>query len=1813
MNDDFYYSDDDGMSIERISEAEANEIREIEGIEDNADYSGEDIFDPNGEESALVPQEERSTPDNPLFDPETGERIPNGYTRKDWDKRKEAIAKKQAEIKARVEKERKAFEQEQQRQMQLSEEEAYLQRQYEAEEAARENLEGVVAGSGEDNIISESVDFVDENTLNSIPEETNPFQESINNNVPDNWQEEFSYSIDKENNTITLNHYIGEGEVVTIPSVAYDEEGNSYDVLLSVDENLFSDTNASFVGISSDVPEDNFSEFFERETGISYEEYAEKIENPSILDNEQVSEIKNPEENFSEQAAAEIFHEEAESTYKESEIESQYLHEDAAVEDNLQEESYMEPAFSNIPNEEADFSYGETETESQYIRKETTAEANTLEQPVSAQTSYVEQSSSNTKENSEVAVKDIVDGARNSFTEEHAGSFSDTDNIVSSNNDTTNISSKLEDLNKINSSPAYQMPDAYNDGKSDVSAYMTAEVKAQLNQTVAAQAGSVVITNATALDSDTAGSYGSDNDQSDTFNITKMLENQSTFSSMTGSEIGVNTYVQNHTMSDSVIHVASEIAARKTEANNYKEESVKESNARSYGDSTEKKVVKDIVEGARFDKESNPTASTPTSKEDLTETHSRASESAAKTKIKDYQTIRDAIESVGAMVVHNVANADDSEENDVKQGEKKVREFITDFKMVFGTSGLFAATALDAGMGVRQADLMAKASENGVNEDLLLKISEKKAEVNSFKKGSDLRKNAIKEFEKTKEDLIKELQDKGFSKNEIKDLLKKGLGGSSAAENLAAGIRARNELLKFADKNKGVFTDEQLAFLKSKGFFDTANNSRQISSLTSVFFDKSGNENLSKFNISKQYTNALNGRISGKKLGPSIVDGFGQGAKNGGILGGAAGAAGAAIDPHSYNLRPNLATTDLDLVNMKKLDKVRKKNPDAFTKEQLDVVNYQKMAIKHGKDKERKKAFDKNKFSLKNLLSISLHFLQKLDSDVSVGYGQIMAIKRGAEALYSGIKLLGKATALGAKVGAKVATPPIRFIGRKTGISAAISKATEFIDNKKAALSAAFNAKKSKIKNKALNSKPYKGLSKVKTTLNKSKPVVGIKNKINTAKTLKNGAKKFVTKKAREYRDKALNNTFVRILLLPFKGAGLIAKAINKIATFFKTVGHFILLAVGVIFLVWIILLFITGFFMSFGTSIDLMGRHVIMADQEMIEGWVEKYLALDNEKYEEAVSHAEDDPIDPYVWGGVRLYHYGVYEPTYTSYFNRNNTKCYYHESGTTEKSGATNGFHIIYIDSDGNTIGSNTTNIKDVMSVTTTMIGNDWYSYQTEAEDMQDQLYTILNPEAAYVESEIYACSTGCDTYPQKYVDGDSSKGLNWYSNSAYKAYECNDEEIYEEYERLKEAGVKFFNDETYDYMSKTYYERLVPQTANGCNVKASFKFKRVKVQDAYYEEYITLPSGLTIPDYSTYVPSVWEYQLSTVDYDYSCGGQTYVYTYDSDGYYYRSTSTSPTAYGSMYYSDDEHVSAVNGAGFYGYYSRDYSSTIPHTAIKCCYGHKDLNVYITILTKEDIIEANGGEIEYKVPVSFDHETGEVTEWTTKKTASIYTYTKTNTNLQTLTQAFYGKGGFNSEENIEMINQIYDADWHDLYNVNVYEGAAIPDTLSRETTTSKLDRTLLTDVSATRSTLVTTAYSQVGKIPYYWGGKATSTVISANKFGTTVAADYRGRTKKGLDCSGFVQLMICIAFDLDLDDVGSSTSTLVPSLGLERISYSELQPGDIGMENLPGASSNHIGIYAGGGMWIHCAGSPTNTVVYNNTNCFRYYYSLGD
>lgn len=128
---------------------------------------------------------------------------------------------------------------------------------------------------------------------------------------------------------------------------------------------------------------------------------------------------------------------------------------------------------------------------------------------------------------------------------------------------------------------------------------------------------------------------------------------------------------------------------------------------------------------------------------------------------------------------------------------------------------------------------------------------------------------------------------------------------------------------------------------------------------------------------------------------------------------------------------------------------------------------------------------------------------------------------------------------------------------------------------------------------------------------------------------------------------------------------------------------------------------------------------------------------------------------------------------------------------------------------------------------------------------------------------------------------------------------------------------------------------------------------------------------------------------------------------------------------------------------------------------------------------------------------------------------------------------------------------------------------------------------------SGNRKQVIKTALSLVGMVPYYYGGKPSHTGWD-DSWWSTVSPDHKGRTKKGLDCSGYVQWVFATAgFNGgNLDNRLLSTGSIS---NLQYITKDELQPGDIGLKYQ--GDSKHTGIYMGNDTWIHCSSSGTVVV----------------
>lgn len=144
------------------------------------------------------------------------------------------------------------------------------------------------------------------------------------------------------------------------------------------------------------------------------------------------------------------------------------------------------------------------------------------------------------------------------------------------------------------------------------------------------------------------------------------------------------------------------------------------------------------------------------------------------------------------------------------------------------------------------------------------------------------------------------------------------------------------------------------------------------------------------------------------------------------------------------------------------------------------------------------------------------------------------------------------------------------------------------------------------------------------------------------------------------------------------------------------------------------------------------------------------------------------------------------------------------------------------------------------------------------------------------------------------------------------------------------------------------------------------------------------------------------------------------------------------------------------------------------------------------------------------------------------------------------------------TEENLASVRAICQQDWFADYGLSISAISTSTPLTAQEI--SEYMSQLPPDLSETRRKVIHFALSSVGKVPYYWGGKASHPGYSGNNFGMLISADDKGRMLRGLDCSGWISWVYWSATGTQLS--GSSTSSLI--LCGEKISRSQLQPGDI-------------------------------------------------
>ena len=188
-------------------------------------------------------------------------------------------------------------------------------------------------------------------------------------------------------------------------------------------------------------------------------------------------------------------------------------------------------------------------------------------------------------------------------------------------------------------------------------------------------------------------------------------------------------------------------------------------------------------------------------------------------------------------------------------------------------------------------------------------------------------------------------------------------------------------------------------------------------------------------------------------------------------------------------------------------------------------------------------------------------------------------------------------------------------------------------------------------------------------------------------------------------------------------------------------------------------------------------------------------------------------------------------------------------------------------------------------------------------------------------------------------------------------------------------------------------------------------------------------------------------------------------------------------------------------------------------------------------------------------------------------------------------------------------VRHIERQDWTDEYNIIVtVEGTKAP--LSNAEIDSYMN--LLPDnTSEARKDIIRFALQSVGKVPYYWGGKASARNYSGNNFGSITIPDHRGRILKGLDCSGWVNWVYW-----------SVTGNRLPYEGTEglkalgrQVNRADLKPGDIIVIT---GNTPHVIMFLnwtpqGQIQCIHETGSANNVTIGVMTANWPYYRNLLD
>ena len=501
-----------------------------------------------------------------------------------------------------------------------------------------------------------------------------------------------------------------------------------------------------------------------------------------------------------------------------------------------------------------------------------------------------------------------------------------------------------------------------------------------------------------------------------------------------------------------------------------------------------------------------------------------------------------------------------------------------------------------------------------------------------------------------------------------------------------------------------------------------------------------------------------------------------------------------------------------------------------------------------------------------------------------------------------------------------------------------------------------------------------------------------------------------------------------------------------------------------------------------------------------------------------------------------------------------------------------------INFIDQNGNQIDS-TNNMKEILSMVAVKIDNDWPSwYEVFDRNKVDKIAKQLFDDSHKIETtEIgpYSCS-GCEERDYKCTDSlpsdasaDRIRLHNLYADrGGCKPYNENITYYCSNDTAKMPNGSTVSNAHTQTWANnyiKTLYDNYYSQGGDTIKHSTSYDSPASGCGNYRTEQYVkgTMANQSNWPSTVTFT-----WNSTNNRYEFSYGGTTWYLSAakDGDSITYKYANGRYETYGTKYickeYKCNGHSTSITKYKCDG-----------HHETYCPGDHYDLIVNAIVLHFPALYEADStslGVCEYPEDAGEDD--------------------------------FYWSQG-----NIDWCQAIYGQDWESTYEglVGLDNASMTGEPLSAEEIEAYLEK-LPEDLSTDRKKVIETALGAVGKIPYYWGGTASCKGYDGNNFGSTVPADMKGRNKKGLDCSHFVDWVCWTAINNNLGN-GWTGTIWDQTTGINK---SQLKPGDLGFQNEGGNTTNHVGFYLGDGYWIHCSGSGGNVVV-NKTTVFTHYRRL--